>query len=242
MPEMCTDSWQGRALVVGAGGIGRALGVEIARRLPSLEVTLATRHPLSDDVWAVDLQCPESLSKLTERLIDDSHPLRVVINATGRLHGHSYQPEKRLQHAEQSALLDSFAINAAGPLLLAKSVEPVVARERPVHFASLSARVGSIGDNRSGGWYAYRGAKAAQNMMLRCLSLEWARRLPLATVTLLHPGTTDTALSQPFQSFVPKEKLFSPERAAGHLVDVLLHQTPTDTGRFLAWDGQDIPW
>ena len=79
-------------------------------------------------------------------------------------------------------------------------------------------------------------------MMLRCLSLEWARRLPLATVTLLHPGTTDTALSQPFQSFVPKEKLFSPERAAGHLLDVLLHQTPTDTGRFLAWDGQDIPW
>ena len=242
MPEMCTDSWQGRALVVGAGGIGRALGVEIARRLPSLEVTLATRHPLSDDVWTVDLQCPNSLSKLTEQLIADSHPLRVVINATGRLHSPSYQPEKRLQHAEQSALLDSFAINAAGPLLLAKSVEPVVARDRPFHFASLSARVGSISDNRSGGWYAYRAAKAAQNMMLRCLSLEWARRLPLTTVTLLHPGTTDTALSKPFQSFVPKEKLFSPERAAGHLLDVLLGQTPSDSGRFIAWDGQDIPW
>ncbi len=242
MPEMCTNSWKGRALVVGAGGIGRALSVELARRHPSLEVTLATRHPLSDDVWTVDLQCPNSLSKLTEQLIADSHPLRVVINATGRLHSPSYQPEKRLQHAEQSALLDSFAINAAGPLLLAKSVEPVVARDRPFHFASLSARVGSISDNRSGGWYAYRAAKAAQNMMLRCLSLEWARRLPLTTVTLLHPGTTDTALSQPFQSFVPKERLFSPERAAGHLLDVLLHQTPTDTGRFLAWDGQDIPW
>lgn len=242
MPEMCTNSWKGRALVVGAGGIGRALSVELARRHPSLEVTLATRHPTTDDVWTVDLQCPDSLSKLTEQLSADSHPLRVVINATGRLHSPSYQPEKRLQHAEQSALLDSFAINAAGPLLLAKSVEPVVARDRPFHFASLSARVGSISDNRSGGWYAYRAAKAAQNMMLRCLSLEWARRLPLTTVTLLHPGTTDTALSQPFQSFVPKEKLFSPERAAGHLLDVLLHQTPTDTGRFLAWDGQDIPW
>ncbi|QNI58490.1 short chain dehydrogenase family protein [Synechococcus sp. BIOS-U3-1] len=239
---MCTDSWQGRALVVGAGGIGRALSMELARRHPSLEVTLATRHPLSNDIWTVDLQCPDSLSQLTEQLIADSQPLRVVINATGRLHGPSYQPEKRLQHAEQSALLDSFAINAAGPLLLAKSVEPVLTRDRPFHFASLSARVGSISDNRSGGWYAYRGAKAAQNMMLRCLSLEWGRRLPLATVTLLHPGTTDTALSQPFQSFVPKEKLFSPERAAGHLLDVLLHQTPTDSGRFLAWDGQDIPW
>ena len=79
-------------------------------------------------------------------------------------------------------------------------------------------------------------------MMLRCLSVEWARRLPLATVTLLHPGTTDTALSKPFQSFVPKEKLFSPERAAAQLVDVLLSQTQADTGGFLAWDGQTIPW
>ena len=242
MPEMCTDSWQGRALVVGGGGIGRALSAELARRQSSLQVTLATRHPVSDQEWTVDLQCTDSLSKLTEQLRGDSHPLRVVINATGRLHGPSYQPEKRLQHAEQSALLDSFAINAAGPLLLAKAVEPVLSRDSPFHFASLSARVGSIGDNRSGGWYAYRGAKAAQNMMLRCLSLEWGRRLPLATVTLLHPGTTDTALSQPFQSFVPREKLFSPERAAGHLLDVLLGQTPSDSGRFIAWDGQDIPW
>ncbi|KZR88019.1 C-factor [Synechococcus sp. MIT S9509] len=242
MPEICSESWQGRALVVGGGGIGRALSSELARRQPSLLVTLATRQPLSDREWSVDLQSPDSLSQLTEQLSDDPHPLRVVINATGRLHSPSYQPEKRLQHAEQSALLDSFAINAAGPLLLAKSVEPVLNRDTPFHFASLSARVGSIGDNRSGGWYAYRGAKAAQNMMLRSLSLEWARRLPLATVTLLHPGTTDTALSKPFQSFVPKEKLFSPERAARHLVDVLMQQTPSDTGRFLAWDGQAIPW
>ena len=242
MPEMCSDSWQGQALVVGGGGIGRALSTELARRHPSLLVTLATRHPLSDEEWRVDLQCPDSLNQLTEQLSDSTLPLRVVINATGRLHSSSYQPEKRLQQAEQSALLDSFAINAAGPLLLAKSVEPVLTRNTPFHFASLSARVGSIGDNHSGGWYAYRGAKAAQNMMLRCLSLEWARRLPLATVTLLHPGTTDTALSKPFQSFVPREKLFSPERAAGHLLDVLMHQTPSDTGRFLAWDGQAIPW
>ncbi len=242
MPEKSFDSWRGRALVVGGGGIGRALTAELASRLPSLRVTLATRHTLSDEEWTVDLQCTHSLSELTEQLRGDSYPLRLVINATGRLHGPSYQPEKRLQHVQQSALLDSFAINAAGPLLLAKAVEPVLSRDSPFHFASLSARVGSIGDNRSGGWYAYRGAKAAQNMMLRCLSLEWARRLPLATVTLLHPGTTDTALSKPFQSFVPKAKLFSPERAAGHLLDVLLGQTPCDSGRFLAWDGQDIPW
>jgi len=121
-------------------------------------------------------------------------------------------------------------------------VEPVLRRDQPFHFASLSARVGSIGDNRSGGWYAYRSAKAAQNMMLRTLSVEWARRFPEATVTLLHPGTTDTALSKPFQSFVPPEKLFSAEQAARYLLDVLLQQTPSESGEFLAWDGQRIPW
>ncbi len=242
MPEMSRNGWQGRALVVGGGGIGRALRMELAQRHPSLHVTLATRNPLSEQEWKLDLESPASFAELTERLTADQQPLRMVFNATGRLHSASLQPEKRLQHVEQSGLIESFAINAAGPLLLAKSVESVLTRDRPFHFASLSARVGSIADNRSGGWYAYRAAKAAQNMMLHSLSLEWGRRLPLATVTLLHPGTTDTALSKPFQSFVPPEKLFSPERAAGHLLDVLLEQTPSDSGKFLAWDGQEIPW
>jgi NAD(P)-dependent dehydrogenase (short-subunit alcohol dehydrogenase family) len=121
-------------------------------------------------------------------------------------------------------------------------VEPCLLRDHPFHFASLSARVGSITDNRSGGWYAYRGAKAAQNMYLRSLSLEWARRFPSACVTLLHPGTTDTALSRPFQTFVAADRLFSPERAAVQLLDVLSQQTPEQSGAFLAWDGQSIPW
>ena len=127
-------------------------------------------------------------------------------------------------------------------MLLAKAIEPLLDRERFFHFASLSARVGSIGDNRSGGWYGYRAAKAAQNQLLRCLSLEWSRRWPKATVTLLHPGTTDTDLSRPFQSFVPPEKLFSPGRAGRQLVDLLLEQTPEQSGAFLAWDGQPIVW
>ena len=242
MPQLSSAGWQGRALVVGGGGIGRAVRQHLVERCPDLHVALATRCPANDDEWPLDLESDDSLSALTERLCDASQPLRLVFNATGRLHGPSIQPEKRLQQVQSSALVESFRINAAGPLLLAKAVEPALDRSQPFHFASLSARVGSIGDNRTGGWYAYRSAKAAQNMMLRCLSLEWVRRFPLATVTLLHPGTTDTDLSKPFQSFVPKEQLFSPERAAGHLIDVLLAQTPEHTGRFLAWDGQLIPW
>jgi NAD(P)-dependent dehydrogenase (short-subunit alcohol dehydrogenase family) len=152
------------------------------------------------------------------------------------------QPEKRLSQVRRAWLERSFAVNAWGPLLLAQAVEEGMPRQLPCHFASLSARVGSIGDNRLGGWYAYRAAKAAQNQLLRTLALEWQRRRPLATITLLHPGTTATALSAPFRGGVPAEKLFSPERAAEHLLDVLASQRPERSGAFLAWDGSPIPW
>ena len=242
MPESSQERWSGRALIVGAGGIGEVLATQLANRCPHLTVTLCRRRPQDASDWPLDLENSESLSWLTQTLSNDHSPLRLVFNATGRLHGPSLQPEKRLQHVQSDALIESFKINAAAPLLLAKAIEPALRRGQPFHYASLSARVGSIGDNRSGGWYAYRAAKAAQNMLLRTLSVEWARRFPEATVTLLHPGTTDTPLSKPFQSFVPPEKLFSPERAAGHLLDVLFQQTPAQSGAFLAWDGQPIPW
>ena len=243
MPEINRLAWIGRALIVGRGGLGQALAEELQRRQPALEVMLCGRSLGSGhDEWLVDLESPESLEVLSQRLLEDPQPLRLVMNATGRLHGASLTPEKRLQQVCADHLMESFAINAAGPLLLAKAVEPVLSRDLPFHFASLSARVGSIGDNKSGGWYAYRGSKAAQNMFLRSLSVEWARRFPLATVTMLHPGTTDTALSKPFQQFVPPDRLFSPQKAASLLLDVLLQQTAAESGRFLAWDGQEIPW
>jgi NAD(P)-dependent dehydrogenase (short-subunit alcohol dehydrogenase family) len=109
-------------------------------------------------------------------------------------------------------------------------------------FASLSARVGSIGDNRLGGWYAYRASKAAQNQLIRTFALELARRNPKACCLLLHPGTVDTALSAPFQAHVPTEKLFSVERASCQLLHIIAGSTPADSGRSIAWDGQDIPW
>ena len=190
----------------------------------------------------LDIERDEDLAALSEALRAETGELRLVINATGRLHGPGLVPEKRLNQLERCALIEQFSINAIAPVLLARSVESLLHRDRPFHFASLSARVGSIGDNRSGGWYSYRAAKAAQNQLLKTLSIEWRRRWPLATVTLLHPGTTDTGLSKPFQTFVPQEKLFTPQRAAEQLVDVLIAQTPEDSGAFLAWDGQPIDW
>lgn len=241
------SDWTGRALIVGAGGIGKALVDALASQLPGLSVQLCGRSTLDGLDILVDLESETSLETFRSRLLADPLPLRLVINATGLLHRQtvgapSLLPEKRLQQVSAVSLQSSLAINAIAPLMLAKAIEPCLDRSNPFHFASLSARVGSIGDNRTGGWYAYRGAKAAQNMYLRTLSVEWARRYPLATVLMLHPGTTDTPLSKPFQQFVAPEALFSPERAARQLVQVLRQQGPEQSGAFLAWDGQPIPW
>lgn len=240
------ECWQGRALVVGAGGIGTALLAALAQRAPGLE-RLAT-HRCSSGTTALagrqlplDLTCDRSLAELRESLANGP-PLRLVINTAGLLQGQGIGPEKRLSQVQRAALLTSFQVNAFGPLLLAQALEPLLPRDLPCHFASLSARVGSIGDNRSGGWYAYRAAKAAQNQLLHTLALEWRRRLPLACVSLLHPGTTATPLSEPFQARVPAGSLFSPARAARQLLAVLAQLTPEQSGGFWAWDGQPIPW
>lgn len=235
----CWHAWEGQALIVGPGGIGLALAAELSRRAPGLRIRTAGRR--GADI-PLDLTDDTSLAALAARAAEELTPLRIVINTAGLLHDGALQPEKRLSQVHRQALERSFAVNAFGPLLLAQAIEAALPRDRPVHFASLSARVGSIGDNRLGGWYAYRAAKAAQNQLLRTLAIEWQRRLPLACVTLLHPGTTATPLSAPFGRSVPPSGLFSPERAAAQLLDVLEGRTAAGSGAFLAWDGQPVPW
>ncbi len=233
------QTWEGHALVVGMGGIGKALLAALPEQAPSLSLWSAGRR---EGDLRVDLADPASLEHLGQVAREQLSPLRLVICAAGLLHGADLQPEKRLSQVDPLALQKSFAVNAWGPLLLAKALEAALPRQSPSHFASLSARVGSIADNRLGGWYAYRGAKAAQNQLLRTLAQEWRRRLPMACVTLLHPGTTATDLSAPFRSSVPPDRLFSPDQAASHLLAVLERQTAETSGSFLAWDGQPIPW
>ena len=239
---MGDTAWQGLALVVGSGGIGEAVATALEQRWPDLTVVTAGRRNNGRDQVQLDLESDADLEQLAPTLQGYGQPLRLVFNCSGRLHGPGLQPEKRLSQVTRAALSEQFAINAFAPVMLAKAVEPLLDRRHPFHFASLSARVGSIGDNRTGGWYGYRAAKAAQNQLLKTLSIEWSRRWPNATVTLLHPGTTDTALSKPFQSFVPPEKLFTPQRAAAQLLAVLAEQTPERSGSFIAWDGQPIDW
>ena len=169
--------------------------------------------------------------------------LDLVINCAGLLHRPGgIAPERRLAEVRADWLMEAFAVNGAGPLLLAKHFEALLPRRERAVFASLSARVGSIGDNRLGGWYAYRGSKAAQNMFLRTLSIELARRARGAICVALHPGTTDTDLSRPFRGGVPSDKLFRPERAVDQLLRVIDGLGPADNGRFFGWNGEKIPW
>jgi len=135
----------------------------------------------------------------------------------------------------------SYRINAIGPALVAKHFLPLLTRERKAMFAALSARVGSIEDNQLGGWHAYRASKAALNMLLKTLSIELARQNPTAICVGLHPGTVDTRLSGPFQRGVPEGKLFSPQKSARHLLNVLDTLSPEQSGQIFAWDGQRIP-
>lgn len=236
------SDWQGHALIVGGGGIGAALAETLPSLAPGLTTWTAGRRPGGPMHLPLDLEDDASLERFATLIQERLAPLRLVICTAGLLHDGALQPEKRLSQVRRCHLQRSFAVNAWGPLLLAQAIEPLLPRDLPSHFASLSARVGSIGDNRLGGWYAYRAAKAAQNQLLTTLALEWRRRLPLACVTLLHPGTTATALSEPFRASVPADRLFSPQRAARQLLAVLAEQTPERSGAFLAWDGQTIPW
>ena len=233
---------EGLALVVGAGGIGRQIAEDLASKENNLEVILCGRKNLFKNFWELDIENENSLKDLKDKLSKSKSNLRLVLNATGRLHSEKLNPEKRLQHINKENLIESFSINAFAPILLAKTIEEFINKELEFNFASISARVGSITDNKTGGWYAYRAAKSAQNQLFKSLSIEWARKYPKAIITLLHPGTVNTNLSKPFHKFVPKDKLFSPQKTSSYLIDILRYQKPTDSGKFIAWDGKEIPW
>jgi len=247
-----------RALVTGASrGIGREFVRQLLAAPNVTRVFAACRWPAhATELNALASQEPRlrivTLDAADEAQVEaaarevaaDTDRLHLVVNAAGVLHeaAAGMAPEKRLADVRADTLAASFAVNAFGPLLVAKHFERLLAHRDRAVFASISARVGSIGDNRLGGWYAYRGAKAAQNMFTKTLSVEWARSRRNVTCVALHPGTTDTDLSRPFQANVPPEKLFSVERTVRQLLGVIDGLVPGDTGRFLAWDGSEIPW
>lgn len=264
-PEAFRES---HVLVVGASrGIGLAMVSALLRQADAAMTTptvlAACRHPEQATallalqqvypdrlaILAVDMADPESLRALAEAVKQITPRLDRVINTAGVLHETAggdgvpaLRPEKALSQLRAEALVRSFAVNAWGPILLAQALQPLLSRQHPAVFASLSARVGSIGDNQLGGWYSYRAAKAAQNQFLKTWAIELGRTHPLATVLILHPGTTDTDLSKPFSAHVAPDKLFSAERVAQDLLAVIAARGPADSGGFFDWANQPVPW
>jgi NAD(P)-dependent dehydrogenase (short-subunit alcohol dehydrogenase family) len=167
------------------------------------------------------------------------HIDRVIITG-GVLHDGDIQPEKRVGALETAAMLHLYQINAMGPVLFLKSLWPALRRAHPITAASLSARVGSISDNRLGGWYSYRASKAALNQYMRTLSIELARYNDQAKIVTLHPGTVETDLSQPYRSQVAQGQLKSAAESAGQLWAVLDRLSAGDSGGFFAYDGKPI--
>lgn len=247
-------------LLVGArGGLGAAWLSRLRTSAPGGAVFATSRaveEPLTDVSpqssgaatvrhLPLDLEDPASIEALAgevrERILAEGlPPLRTVIVASGLLHGPGLAPEKSMRALDAAVLHRLMAVNAIGPALLARQVLPLMPRQGRVVFAAVSARVGSISDNRLGGWYGYRASKAALNQLVRTLAIEWSRTARDSVCVTLHPGTVDTGLSRPFQGNVPKDRLFTPEQSVAHLEAVLQRLGPQHSGRCYAWDGQEV--
>ncbi len=223
-----------RAVVIGASGaIGSALLHQLQHD-PRCAAVIGVSRQSSP---GLDLLSEASIAACAQALAGQG-PFHLVVDATGALTVHGRGPEKRLDELDATHLLDALQLNAVGPGLLLKHLAPLLASGQRVIWGKLSARVGSIEDNHKGGWYGYRAAKAALNMLLQTAAIELARRRPLAVVAALQPGTVQSALSQPF---VGNDAL-RPEESAQRLLAVLDALQPTGRAQFVDHQGQSIPW
>ncbi len=245
--ELTSFHPEARVAVIGAsGGIGGGLCRAIASSNAAGTVHALSRSRTLINNAAIrcstlDLLDEASIADAAKRVSRDG-PLDLVIVTAGMLHREELQPEKALRDIDGTNMLEVLRVNTVGPALVAKHFLPIMRRDGKSVFAALSARVGSIDDNRLGGWVSYRASKAALNMTMKTLAIEHARRWPEAVVASLHPGTVATDLSEPFRSRTPPANLFTPDVSAAHLLRVIDGLTPTDTGGFFAWDGSRIPF
>jgi NAD(P)-dependent dehydrogenase (short-subunit alcohol dehydrogenase family) len=236
-PPSVDPTSAGLALVVGGqGGIGAALAEALRAQGRYAQVWALGRSSRP----AVDLQQEASLAELAQAVIASGLTLKLVINAAGFLHGRGWAPEKSWRELAPEHLAHAFAVNAIGPALLMKHCLPLLPRQGRSVLACLSARVGSIGDNRLGGWYGYRASKAALNQLVHTSAIELRRRHPEAICVVLHPGTVDTGLSAPFA----RNGLLvqSPEQAAQALLAVIDGLQAEHSGSFYDHHGLPVPW
>ncbi len=220
-------------VIIGArGGIGAALANALEQDPNYARVIRLHR----ESAQPLDILDEASIAAAADSLSGTYPPISLVIVATGLLHSARKGPEKSLRELDPDWMMENFRINAVGPALVAKYFLPIMAKQGPICFAALSARVGSISDNRLGGWHSYRASKSALNMLIRNIAIEWQRKNPQSVVVGLHPGTVETALSAPFKGN-PAHERFTPARAAGDMLNVLHGLKPEQSGQIFAYDG-----
>jgi NAD(P)-dependent dehydrogenase (short-subunit alcohol dehydrogenase family) len=234
-----------RCVVVGSsGGIGAAILDALVESEQVSRIHALSRSGRSHPSKKVanltfDFTDEDNLIAAAQAL-EEVKPFDLIIVATGLLQGQGISPEKNLRALSYEGFAKSFEINTIGPAMTAKYFAPLLKRDGKAVFAALSARVGSISDNRLGGWYAYRASKAALNMVLKTLSIELGRRFKNQIIVGLHPGTVDTGLSKPFQGNVPEGKLFTPDYSAEKLLSVIDGLNETDSGNLFDWAGKQV--
>jgi NAD(P)-dependent dehydrogenase (short-subunit alcohol dehydrogenase family) len=235
------------AIVFGAtGGIGAALVVQLAQSGRYIALHAGGRRVFRTTVpeilpFTFDLTNEASIATAAQA-IGSRGPVDLAIVATGMLQEEGLQlPERTWRSLDSTTMPRVFAINTIGPALVAKHFLPLMRRDARSVFAVLSARVGSIGDNKLGGWHSYRASKAALNMLVRNFAIELKMRNPHGIAVAVHPGTVDTQLSRPFQGSVLHSRLFTPEQSAQAILDTLDGLSPDDSGAQFAWDGRRIP-
>jgi NAD(P)-dependent dehydrogenase (short-subunit alcohol dehydrogenase family) len=240
MTSESDSGYGGASIVIGAsGGIGAAIADALDSR------TVGPVHRLSrTGPNGLDLTDPLSIVRSLDAALAGP-PIGHVIIATGVLHdvaadGEMRGPEKSLRELDPEWLARQFAVNAIGPALILAHLLPRLPRDRPVRVAALGARVGSIADNRLGGWYGYRASKAALHQIVRTAAIEWQRTHKLGVLVALHPGTVDTRLSAPFAARSGNRTLLSPVQSAAAMLAVLDQLSPEESGRIYDWNGAEI--
>ena len=186
----------------------------------------------------IDIESEESVADAAKRI--DGYKIDIIITATGILHSYRIKPEKSIKDINHESFMKVFSVNAVGPALIGRYFIPLLKKDTKSVIAFLSARVGSISDNKLGGWYSYRASKSALNQIVKNFSIELKRTNPKAIVLALQPGTVDSNLSEPFKRNVAQGKLFTPEQSRELLSNVIKNATTNDSGNLLDYDGETI--
>lgn len=231
-------------LIAGAnGGIAEAIGAELNRRPHSIaSISRGAKPSWSHSHLQANLASAPAVSAIADWLKEISFEPDIVIQCSGLLHDEQTRPEKTLMQMSESWLMENISVNLVTHIHLAQALNPLLKAKKILHWVSLSAMVGSISDNHLGGWHSYRISKAGLNMFIRNLHLEWTRKSPQSIVVALHPGTTDTPLSTPFQANIADGKLYSAELTGRRLSDVVENLQQNQSGHLLHWDGSTIPF